>query len=122
MCAHAHRELVAEAARNRDAHAGNLQVFAQHRGRFDVEVVECDDSIEAFGAGQVCGARSDVVLRHAAADVVELVDRVSRPVAVAELLLGQEQHPRALAPAFLQELVALAVRRDAEDREHASWS
>ena len=68
-------------------------------------------------AGQVRGALADVVGRHVAADVVEGVDRLARPVGVAKLLLGQQQHPAALPPALAQELVALPVGGDAEERQ-----
>ena len=109
-----HRQLVAKPARRRLAHAGHEQVLAQHRRELDVEVVERDDAVDALGAGEVRGALADVVERHVAADVVERVDRVARPVGVAQLLLGQEQHAAPLALALAQELVTLAVGRDAE--------
>ena len=101
-------------ARRRLAHAGHEQVLAQHRRQLDVEVVERDDAVDALGAGQVRGALADVVERHVAAEVVERVDRLARPVGVAELLFGEEQHPAPLALALAQELVTLAVGRDAE--------
>ena len=110
----AHRQLVAKAPRRRFAHARHEQVLAQHRRQLDVEVVERDDAVDALGAGQVRGALADVVERHVAPEVVERVDRLARPIGVAELLFGQEQHAAPLPLALAQELVALAVGRDAE--------
>ena len=110
-----HRQLVAEPPRGGLAHAGDEQVLAQHRRQLDVEVVERDDAIDAFGARQVRGTLADVVERHVPTDVVERVDGVARPVGVSELLLGQEQHPAPLPPAFAQELVTLPVGGDAEE-------
>ena len=68
-------------------------------------------------AREVRGAVPDVRRRHVAADVEELVDRLARPVGVAQLLLGQQQHAAALPPAFAEELVSLEEGRDAEDRQ-----
>src|SRR5262249_55433815 len=83
----------------------------------DVEIVERDDPIEAFAAREERRALADVRLGHVAAHVEELVDRFTRPVGVAELLLGQQQHAAALPSAFAQEFVALAIRREAQNRE-----
>ena len=110
----AHRELVAERAARRFAHAGHVQVLAEHRGGLDVEVVQRDDAVEALGAGEERRALADVGGGHVAVDVVERVDGVARPVGVAQLLLGQEQHAAALAAALAQELVPLVVGRDAQ--------
>ena len=59
--AHAHRQLVAEMARGRLAHAGHAQVLAQHGGELDVEVVERDDAIEPFCSGDRGPRRRTVV-------------------------------------------------------------
>ena len=84
------------AARRRLAHAGHAEVLAQHRGGLDVEIVERDDAIEPLGAREVRGAGADVLRGHVAANVVEGVDGVARPVGVAQLLLGEEQDPASL--------------------------
>ena len=118
----AHRQLVAKRARRRLAHARHAEIFAQHRRELDVEVVERDDAIDLLGAGDVRRALADVLGRHVAAEVVELVHGVARPVGIAQLLLGQEQHAASLPAALAQELVAFAVGRDAEDRQRHSQS
>ena len=117
--AHAHRQLVAKRARGRFAHARHVQVLAQHRGELDVEVVERDDPIDTLGPRQEGGALADVLERHVAAHVEELVDRLAGPVRVAQLLFGQEQDTAPLPPAFAEEVVALAIGGDAEEREWA---
>ena len=113
----AHRQFVAEAAGRRLPHAGHAQVLAQHGGHLDVEIVERDDAVQAFGARQVGGTLADVVVRHAAPDVVKRVDRVARPVRPAQLFVGQQQDAAALTPALAQELVPFAVGRNAEQRQ-----
>ena len=102
-------------ARRRFSHPGHEQVLAQHRRQLDVEVIERDDAVDALGSREVRGALADVVERHVAAEVIESVDRVTRPVGVAQLLFGEQQHAAPLPPALAQELVALAVGRDAEE-------
>ena len=109
-----HGQFVAEPSRGGFAHAGDEQVLAQHRRQLDVEVVEGHDAIDSFGSRQVRGTLADVIERHVPTDVVERVDGVSRPVGVPELLLGQQQHPASLPPAFAQELITLPVSGDAE--------
>ena len=49
--ARTHRELVAKRAACRLAHAGDVEVLAEHGRRLDVEIVERDDSVQALGAG-----------------------------------------------------------------------
>ena len=89
-----------------------MQILAQHRGHFDVEIVQRDDAIDLLRSGEKCCALANVIGRHVAADVIEGVDRVARPVRVLEFLVGQQQHTAALAIAFLEELVPFAVGRD----------
>ena len=90
-------------------------MLAQHRCQLDVEVVERDDAVDAIAAREMRGAEPDVCHRHVAADVKELVHRFARPVRLAQLLVGQQQHATALAAAFAQELLSLEEGRDAED-------
>ena len=81
----------------------------------DVEVVERDDPIDALGLGEVGGALADVRLGHVAADVEELVDRLPRPVAVAQLLLGQEQDAAPCRSHSRRKSSPLLVGGDAEE-------
>jgi hypothetical protein len=110
----AHRQLVAERPTGRLAHARHLQVFAQHRGGLNIEIVERDDAVQALGPGEKRRALADVGDRHPPVDVIERVDRFAGPVGVAQLVLCQQQHAAALPAAFAQELVPFAVGRHAE--------
>ena len=112
-----HRELVAKSARPGLAHPGHAKILAQHRGGLDVEIVERDDPVEPLGTGEIGGAVAYLRLRHVAPDVVEPIDRVPRPVRVAQLFVGQKQDAASLSPTLAEELVTLAVRRDAEKRQ-----
>ena len=120
--AEAHRELVPERPRRRLAHAGDVQVFAQHRGRLDVEVVERHDAIEMFSAGEMGRARPDVLVGHLAADVVEPVDGVAGPVGVAEFFFGEEQHAAPLTVTLVEEVAPLVVGRNAQHRQRHACS
>ncbi len=90
-------------------------MLAQHRSRLDVEIVERDDPIDVLGLGQVSRALADIRLGHVPADIEERVDGLPRPVAVAELLLGQEQDPAPEPVALAQEVVSLPVGGDTEE-------
>ena len=68
----------------------------------------------------VGGALADVCVGHVAAQVEELVDRLARPVGLAQLLLGQEQDAAALPVALSQEFITLAVGGDAGVRSTSS--
>jgi hypothetical protein len=113
----AHRQLVAKRVRGRLAHARHAEILAQHRRQLDVEVVERDDPVDLLGAADTGEALADVLGGHVAAEVVELVHGLARPVGIAELLLGEEQHAAALPAALAQEFVAFSVGCDAEDRQ-----
>ena len=113
----AHRELVPERAAGRLPHAGHEQMLAQHPAKLHVEVVQRHDPIDPFPAREVRGSLANVVVGHVAPDVEELVDRLARPVGLAQLLLGEQQHPAALPLALPQELVTLEVGGDAEQRQ-----
>ncbi len=115
--ARAHRQLVPEAARRRLAHARHHEKFAQRGCGLDVEVVERRDAIDPFAARDVGHPLADVGLGHVATQVVELVDRLTRPVAVAQLLVSEQQHAAPLAAAFAQELVPLPVGGDTEQSQ-----
>ena len=112
-----HRELVAKTARPSLAHAGHSKVLAQHCGGLDVEIVERHDPVQPLGTGKIGGAGAYLGLRHVPPDVVEPIDRVPRPVRVAQLFVGQKQDAASLPATLPEELVTLAVRRDAEKRQ-----
>ena len=95
--ADAHRQLVAEIPRGRLAHAGDAQVLAQEGRGLDVEVVEGDDAIEAFGAGQVADALDEVVGRRALAHVEDVVDGLARPVGRGQRIEREQQDAAARA-------------------------
>jgi len=57
---------------------------------------------------------ANVLFRHAAPHVIEAVDGFPRPVRVFQFFLSEQQDAAALAVAFLQEFVALAIGRYAE--------
>ena len=105
------------ARRRRLAHAGQPQILAQHRGQLDVEIVQRDDAVDLFGAGDMSDALADILRPHLTRDVVELVDRLAWPVGVPKLFVGQQKHAATLAIAFTNELVAFSVCGDAEDRQ-----
>ena len=48
-------------------------------------------------------------------DVEDVVEALARPLGVAQALGGHEQHAAALAFGLAQELVALVIRREAQD-------
>src|SRR5262249_21652885 len=85
-----------------------------------VEVVERDDAIETFGAREERGALADVALRHLAAHIVEGVDRLARPVGVAQALFGQQEDAASLALALAQEFIPFLIGRNAQERRQAS--
>ena len=92
-------------------------MLAQHRGHFDVKIVERDDAVYPFRVGEMGGTLPDVGVRHIAAHVEELVDRLARPVGVAQPFLRQQQDPVPLPAALAQEFVPLQIGRDAEQRQ-----
>ena len=66
-------------------------------------------------AREVRSPEPDVGRGHVAPDEKELVDRLAGPIRIAQLLVGQEQHAAALAPALAEELLSLEEGRDAEE-------
>ena len=87
--AHAHRQLVAEVAGGRLAHAGHAQVLAQRRGLLQVEVVERHHAVDGDPPGQMAGAEDEVVEPPLLVVVVneeDIVQTLARPVGVAQAL------------------------------------
>ena len=89
--ADAHRQLVAEVAGGRLAHAGHAQVLAQQGRGLDVEVVERDDAVERPRARQMADAFQQILPRDVARDVKGLVDRLARPVGILQGVDGEQQ-------------------------------
>ena len=111
---HAHGELVAKVAGRRLAHAGDPQVLAQQGRRLDVEVVERHDAIDLPRARDVADALQQVLAPDVARDVEELLDRLARPLRIAQLVGRQQQHAVPFPMALAQELVTLLEGRDAQ--------
>ena len=117
---HALRQLVAEVARGGFAHPRHAQVLAQHGRRLHVEIVQRDDAVEVLGAGNVAHALHQVLAANLPRDVIGVVDRLPRPVRIAQLVERQQQDPAALRLALADEGLALLVSRDAQDGQRTS--
>ena len=115
----AHRQLVAEVARRRVAHAGQAQVLAQGCGGLNVEVVERHDAINLARAREVADGARERVEREVGGHVEEFVNRLARPVGVPKLCARDEHDAAALSLARAHELLPLLVARDAQDCERA---
>jgi hypothetical protein len=100
---HTHRQLVAEVARRRAAHAGNAQMLAQVGDCLHVEVVEGDDAVEPARARQITHGIGDVGLLEEVdkGHRKELVDSVARPGFVFQVLRGDQNRVTAEAFALL---------------------
>ena len=115
----AHRELVAEVARRRLAHAGHAQMFAQRRRLFEVEVVQRHDAIDQLAPREVAHTDQQVLelplLLHVRHEE-HLGDALARPSRVAQALGGDEQDATPEAMRFADEVMSLVVGRQAQDR------
>ena len=106
-------------AGGRLAHPGHAEVLAQGRGLLQIEIVQRHDAIDDLAARQVADAGEQVVelpLHVHVGHVKRLGDGLARPRRVAEALGGDEQHTAAEAVRFAEEVVALVVGRQAENR------
>ena len=97
------------------AHAGDAHVLAEVGDGLHVELVEGDEAVEAFGAGQICNRVGDLFEGEALGHGVEVFEDGLRPVGVAELVDGEQDDTAAEGGALLEEGLALLVGADAED-------
>ena len=117
----AHGEFVAEVAGGGFAEAGQAEVFAEGGGFFEVEVIEGDDAVDGFGAGEIADGFEGVVevpdlglVGH----VEEVVQGFARPLGGFLEAEGRKQKD-AGAPGFglAEKGVAFFIARDGEKSE-----
>src|SRR5688572_12412300 len=114
---HAHRELVAKVADSALAHAGDAQVLAQRRRHLEIELVERHDPVDRLGSREPAHGIDHVIPAREVGDQEQLIDAVAWPLEVPHGFARDEQHPGAQAVAFANEVVALEVAGQTEDRD-----
>ena len=114
---HAHRELVAEEAHGTLAHSGHAHVLAERRRHFEIELVQRDDSVDRFGTSEPAHAVDHVITARQIGDEQQLVDTVARPLQITQRFSGNQQHACAEPVALANEVVALEVAGETEDRD-----
>src|SRR5579884_1804922 len=118
--ADAHGEFVAHELCRARPETGEAEMFAERGGGLDVVVVKSHDTIDNLGAGKIADAVDNVRYPRQVRHGVQLVDRLARPGGFLERFDGQEDRPRPASFGFADELRALFIAGEAEDRRHAS--
>ena len=107
-----HRELVAEVARCRLAHPADAQMLANQGSGLDVEIIEGDDAVDGFLAGEVRDTLEEGGPVDVARHVERLIDGLVWPQRVAQAIVGEEQDTAAEVLGLAHEVVTLLVGRD----------
>jgi hypothetical protein len=89
-------------------------MFAEYGRGLLIEFVEGNYSIDHPMTSQKAYALDDIVSRPSFGKIESLIDRVSRPVCVAMLLNGQQDHSAAQPMSLTQERVAFYKGSDAQ--------
>ncbi len=117
----AHGELVAEVAGGGFAHAGDAEVFAEGGGGFEVEVIEGDDAVDDFSAGEEADGVEGLLavpLFFVVGHVEDFVDGLGGPFGgVFDAVGGKEEDAAAEAFGLAEKFVAFFVAGDAENGE-----
>src|SRR5688572_11675141 len=112
---HPHRQLVAEVAHRRLAHARDAEMLAKRGRHLQIELVERNDAVDRLGAREVADGMDDVVAPEQVGHEKALVDALPRPVRVSVLFEREQQYATAQTLALAQKLVAFDVAGQAQD-------
>src|SRR5437899_12081337 len=92
-------------------------MLPQSRGRFHIEFVKRDDSVQLFVAGEMGYCFHAVGQWNRIGKVVSIVETFARPVRVTQFLCRQQEHPASLALALAHELLPFFVGGYAEESQ-----
>jgi hypothetical protein len=91
-------------------------VLADEGGGFEVELIQGYDAVDAVVAGDAHDGRENLDGRAILGHGEEVGDGVAGPIAMLELVDGEEENFDAEGGGFLEEGLAFFVGTDAEDR------